>query len=118
MALIKAISDNSDKATVYRPEVEQLRNPFQDIFEEPTELPPKREIDHTIPLVPNAQPECSKLMVIVTMRRVIRWDFIMLPREAGSNPALDFALSSLLFIVDATLIKCAGIGSDINQFEY
>lgn len=69
VALIKAISDNSDQATVYRPEVEQLLNPFQDIFEEPTELPPKREIDHTIPLVPNAQPECSKLMVIVTMRR-------------------------------------------------
>jgi hypothetical protein len=69
VALIKAISDNSDQATVYRPEVEQLLNPFQYIFEEPTELPPKREINHTIPLVPNAQPECSKLMVIVTMRR-------------------------------------------------
>jgi hypothetical protein len=37
-------------------EVEQLLGQFEDIFQAPTTLPPPRPFDHTIPLLPGAQP--------------------------------------------------------------
>lgn len=38
------------------PEVQLLLDEFRSIFAEPTELPPRRPCDHSIPLVPGATP--------------------------------------------------------------
>lgn len=38
------------------PEMQELIQGFSDLFEEPKGLPPKRSFDHTIPLLPGAQP--------------------------------------------------------------
>jgi hypothetical protein len=37
-------------------EVQSLLSQFQDVFEEPTSLPPRRDCDHQIPLMEGAQP--------------------------------------------------------------
>jgi hypothetical protein len=36
------------------PKLTALLEQFKDIFQEPTELPPEREVDHQIPLQPDA----------------------------------------------------------------
>ena len=36
--------------------ITQLLGQYQDIFKEPTSLPPVRELDHQIPLIPDAKP--------------------------------------------------------------
>jgi hypothetical protein len=38
------------------PEVQQLLTEFDQLFQEPTVLPPSRNCDHQIPLIPGAQP--------------------------------------------------------------
>ena len=38
------------------PELEHLLEQFQDVFSPPSGLPPKRDIDHTIPPLPGAKP--------------------------------------------------------------
>jgi hypothetical protein len=38
------------------PAVEELISTFQDVFQEPTSLPPTRDCDHRIPLMPGSQP--------------------------------------------------------------
>jgi hypothetical protein len=42
--------------TGHRPEVLQLLTEFAEVFTEPTGLPPRRQYDHHIPLVPGARP--------------------------------------------------------------
>jgi hypothetical protein len=37
-------------------EIQRLLDKYEDVFREPTELPPKRPCDHQITLVPGAQP--------------------------------------------------------------
>lgn len=37
-------------------EIQAVLMEFDDIFQEPTELPPRHACDHTIPLIPEAQP--------------------------------------------------------------
>ena len=37
-------------------EIQHLLDKYDDVFREPTELPPKRPCDHQITLVPGAQP--------------------------------------------------------------
>lgn len=37
-------------------EIQHLLDKYEDVFREPTELPPKRPCDHQITLVPRAQP--------------------------------------------------------------
>lgn len=44
------------QAQELHPDLVQLLLEFDDIFSEPTELPPRRECDHTVPLIPGAQP--------------------------------------------------------------
>lgn len=42
--------------TATPPEVTQVLDKFSDVFAEPTQLPPSRVCDHTVPLLPNAKP--------------------------------------------------------------
>ena len=37
---------------------------YADLFEEPQNLPPHRECDHTIPLMPGTEPSCNTPDVI------------------------------------------------------
>ena len=37
------------------PEIAQLLSEFQDVFQEPQELPPQRSVDHSIPLLDNSK---------------------------------------------------------------
>jgi hypothetical protein len=37
-------------------EIQQLLHEFNSVFSSPTELPPSRDADHKIPLIPDAQP--------------------------------------------------------------
>ena len=37
------------------PEIAQLLYEFQDVFQEPQELPPQRSVDHSIPLLDNSK---------------------------------------------------------------
>lgn len=42
------------------PGLSALLQEFNSIFEAPTQLPPRRECDHAIPLVPGASPVCIR----------------------------------------------------------
>lgn len=42
--------------SVLHPQIHDILIQFATVFEDPTELPPSRECDHTIPLIPGAQP--------------------------------------------------------------
>jgi hypothetical protein len=51
----------SEECTTQLPEeVEQILKQFQAVFEEPVGLPPRRLCDHSIPLIPGAQPVNKK----------------------------------------------------------
>ena len=41
---------------IQRIEVQQLLDKFADIFQTPTDLPPRRQYDHHIPLITGARP--------------------------------------------------------------
>jgi len=43
-------------ATPMLPEVQHLLEQFSSVFSAPTGLPPRRQCDHHIPLIPGAQP--------------------------------------------------------------
>ena len=38
------------------PEVQPVLESFKDVFDTPTDLPPERQYDHTVPLLPDAAP--------------------------------------------------------------
>lgn len=42
------------------PQVQSLLDEFSELFAEPSALPPRRDCDHSIPLVPGAQPVCIR----------------------------------------------------------
>ncbi|XP_073360723.1 uncharacterized protein [Aegilops tauschii subsp. strangulata] len=46
------------------PEVQEILQRFAPVFEAPTGLPPRRKYDHTIPLVPRAQPVYNRPYII------------------------------------------------------
>jgi hypothetical protein len=50
------IADGSSSSVPIAPAIQQLLDEFGAIFAEPSELPPRRQCDHSIPLVPGAQP--------------------------------------------------------------
>ena len=55
--LFNITSDHlTEQAPPLPPLVQELLVEFQDLFAEPSSLPPRRDCDHTIPLVPGAQP--------------------------------------------------------------
>jgi hypothetical protein len=55
---INSLSDTAvpQQEKPLHPQVQELIDEFQHLFQEPSTLPPKRSQDHTIPLVPGAQP--------------------------------------------------------------
>ena len=48
------MSTTNGSEVVVRSEIEEVLEKYVDVFRVPTELPPKRDHDHKIPLVPNA----------------------------------------------------------------
>lgn len=54
--LLPAASSATSQPPVIHLAVQPLLTEFQDLFQEPTALPPSRACDHEIPLVPGAQP--------------------------------------------------------------
>lgn len=54
LVVVQCTSEHSD-ATVPA-EVQQVIEEFSDVFESPQELPPHREYDYTVPLLPNSTP--------------------------------------------------------------
>lgn len=55
-----AISKSSDDCEKVPLLAQELIQEFQSIFQEPKKLPPHRDFDHGIPLVPNARPVTTK----------------------------------------------------------
>lgn len=61
MQLYHIVADSSEVNLVqHPPQLQELLNEFTDLFAEPSELPPRRIYDHTIPLVEGAQPVSVK----------------------------------------------------------
>lgn len=52
--IAKADSAQSDSVVI--PAVQAIVDQFKHLFAEPTSLPPRRDCDHRIPLIPGAQP--------------------------------------------------------------
>ena len=55
MALIYAMTNEGSNNTT-SPEIQAVLEEFSDVFKEPEGLPPRRDCDHKIPLIPGAQP--------------------------------------------------------------
>jgi hypothetical protein len=55
---LSALSSDLEPSTVpaVPAEIERLLSEFAEVFESPSELPPRRDCDHVIPLVPGAKP--------------------------------------------------------------
>lgn len=54
-----SLAEAADAPTVtnpLNPEVQKLVQEYSHLFQEPTSLPPQRDQDHAIPLLPGAQP--------------------------------------------------------------
>ena len=51
-----ATDSPSDRPETIHPDIQPVLKQFEHLFAEPTELPPRRECDHKIPLVPGASP--------------------------------------------------------------
>ena len=49
-------AESSDAVTAVPPEIAAMLQEFDAIFQEPTELPPPRSCDHSIPLIEGANP--------------------------------------------------------------
>ena len=56
--------------TTHNPAIQKLLNEYSSIFPKPTSLPPKRECDHAIPLLPEAKVSIRDLTVILTIKRM------------------------------------------------
>lgn len=51
-----ASSSSASDSSELLPAIRDLVDEYQDLFQEPTDLPPRRQCDHRIPLVPGASP--------------------------------------------------------------
>jgi hypothetical protein len=61
LALVEDMSDRSNvSAEVLSPDLQELLDKYQDVFQEPTQLPPQRALDHAIALEDGAQPVNSR----------------------------------------------------------
>ncbi|XP_073357893.1 uncharacterized protein [Aegilops tauschii subsp. strangulata] len=56
MVQLHTVELDGEQSTNNPEALQQVIAEFPDLFEEPTELPPRRECDHHIPLIPGAQP--------------------------------------------------------------
>jgi hypothetical protein len=55
MLLVSALATPAPKPVILE-QIQLLLQSFQSLFEEPTTLPPSRSCNHSIPLIPSAQP--------------------------------------------------------------
>ena len=53
--LVKPVVHETVNTQEIHPQIQEILNEIANIFAEPTELPPKRECDHSIPLMPDAK---------------------------------------------------------------
>jgi hypothetical protein len=53
---LSLLHDSGTLSSPVATEVQQILNEYQAVFSEPVGLPPRRFCDHTIPLIPGAQP--------------------------------------------------------------
>ena len=59
LAVVDVLPEDSSPEHIPEP-VQQLLDQYQDVFAEPKGLPPERQYDHAIPVLPNAIPVNSK----------------------------------------------------------
>ena len=61
-SLLQALTTHADHQPSVLPSIQQLLDHFGDIFQEPSKLPPSRELhDHTIPLLEGSNPVNKRL---------------------------------------------------------
>jgi len=56
LMLVEASEIPNEDSVQYSPKIKDLLEVFSDVFADPVGLPPSRSCDHTIPLIPGAQP--------------------------------------------------------------
>jgi hypothetical protein len=60
MQLCSVENQNQSANATHAPEIQQLLTDYSDLFDPPTQLPPSRSCDHSIPLLPGAAPVYSR----------------------------------------------------------
>jgi hypothetical protein len=53
---LSVLQDDQDQQSGMPPQIQVVVRQFSHLFQEPTSVPPSRDVDHHIPLVPGAQP--------------------------------------------------------------
>lgn len=90
------MKDNSDTSS-HIPEVQALLEKFSTAFEEPKGLPPRRQYDHTIPLLPGATPVAVRPYKVAPhlktemekqVKELLQNGMIRLSRSPFSSPVL------------------------------
>jgi hypothetical protein len=93
---ISSAADVAPTAPIH-PQIQSLLDEFSQLFAEPSTLPPRRDCDHSIPLVPGAQPVCirqyrysSKLKSEIEnqVSELLRTGMIRPSRSPFSSPVL------------------------------
>jgi hypothetical protein len=121
---VQLMSDNVEEFedTKVLVQISQLLQTFSDLFQEPTELPPSRSCDHSIPLIQGAQPvnirpyrfsPAMKTEIEIQVQDMLSKGIIQSSQSAFSSPVLLVKKKdkSLCFCVDyrhlnALTVKC------------
>ena len=89
--------DTSSSGHSDLPEIQALLSQYQHLFRLPTELPPRRACDHSIPLIPGAQPvsprpyrysPALKTEIEAQVTEMLQSGFIRPSTSAFSSPVL------------------------------
>jgi hypothetical protein len=94
--LVSTVEHDNAKMAIPQ-QVQKLLQSFEELFEEPTDVPPSRPCNHTIPLVPGAQPisikpyrfsPAMKDEVELQVQDMLRKGIIQPSQRAFSSPVL------------------------------